>query len=432
MAVSGCPPANASSLLDISPQPDHTSLLAVGGNLYSVIQFESPNPAVMYMMGIAMSNNGDLSVLPGSLTAINWAPYGGLLSPCAGSTTPWQSHLGSEESTGVIDARDFAGYFYGTVPNYKSVSLTSFAGFMRYFGVYPAQLTNAAVIANYDPYMYGYVTEVTVTGPSAYTAVKHMSMGRAPWEMALVMPDNQTVYLTPDASNGGFYQYYASAPGVLSAGTLSCAAFTQTAPTGHTYGGSFTINWIPMSSAPISDATILAAINGTANGVAGISFDDIFVTDLPTSNVSGLCNTGFTPVNAGYGSYTAGGVTYYHECLKLNPNTTNAAVLAATVETARYAAMLGCTTEFNKWEGITYSARRNQLYTSLSYWTSGGMLSTTNAAGVLNTADIGGSNDINLAAQPCGCVAVWLAFYRWLSSRIRAEPLGWGLLMRRI
>jgi hypothetical protein len=43
-STTGCSTAVASSLLDISPQPDHMSLLAVGGNLYSVIQFEVRMP----------------------------------------------------------------------------------------------------------------------------------------------------------------------------------------------------------------------------------------------------------------------------------------------------------------------------------------------------------------------------------------------------
>jgi hypothetical protein len=47
---------------------------------------------------------------------------------------------------------------------------------------------------------------------------------------------------------------------------------------------------------------------------------------------------------------------------------------------------------------------RRQLYTALSYWTGGGMLATTSAAGVQNTGDIGGSQDIALPAAPCGCV----------------------------
>jgi hypothetical protein len=55
--------------------------------------------------------------------------------------------------------------------------------------------------------------------------------------------------------------------------------------------------------------------------------------------------------------------------------------------------------------GITVSARRQQLYTAMSYWTAtSGMTNTTNAAGVPVTNDIGGSQDINVAASPCGCV----------------------------
>ena len=93
-------------------------------------------------------------------------------------------------------------------------------------------------------------------------------------------------------------------------------------------------------------------------------------------------------------------------------------------ETARYAAMLGCTQEFTKWEGITFSTKRNQLYASLSFWTKGGAMNTTLLnqatttttvvgstttvttvlANVTNTADIGGSQDIALASTGCGCV----------------------------
>ncbi len=32
----------------------------------------------------------------------------------------------------------------------------------------------------------------------------------------------------------------------------------------------------------------------------------------------------------------------------------------------RYAAYLGATTEWNKWEGITYDASRNRIYTAMS------------------------------------------------------------------
>lgn len=66
--------------------------------------------------------------------------------------------------------------------------------------------------------------------------------------------------------------------------------------------------------------------------------------------------------------------------------------------------MLGCHTEFIKSEGITFSIRRRQIYTSMSFWSSGAMLSSVSSSGALNNLDIGGSNQISLPAQQCGCV----------------------------
>jgi hypothetical protein len=350
----GCASAVASSFMDIANDPDHMSMLAVGGLLYSVVQFESANPAAMYGMQLSVSVSGDLGIVPGTLTPIDFSAYGGLVSPCAGSTTPWQSHLGSEESVG-IDARDFAGTFFpGTVTNYNTVSLSTASMFMRYFGIYPAQLTAANLIANFDPYMYGFINEVSVTGVNTFRAAKRFAIGRAAWEMALVLPDNRTVYPAADRGNGLFTKFVANTAGDLSAGVMSCAAFTQTSPVNSVglaaavAGGSFNIKWVTMSAT--NDATILAAVNGTTNGVAAqLTFDDIFISDLPTSNVSGACNTGFTSINTGY-TYTVAGVKYYNECLQLNTATPNVVMLAAALETVRYAAMLGCTTEFNKME----------------------------------------------------------------------------------
>ena len=399
-------PRELASSCELTPRARFTchSLLAVGGNLYSVIQFESPYPAVFYMMQLTTAANGALSITPGTLTPVSFAPYGGSLFMCAGSTSPWQSHLGGEESTGV-NARDFAGTFNALLTTgitsavgYNTVSLDTFSHSMRYFGIYPNALTAANVVANFDPYMYGFIHEVKVTGPGTYTAVKHLNMGRAGWEMPYVMPDNATTYLAADMSSGGFWKHVATTPGDLSSGIIYCATMTQTSATN---GGAFTIAWTALTSAAVSDATALGWVNGTANGgAAQLTFDDIFTIDLPTGNVTGACNAGFTAVNTGY-TYTVAGVKYYHECLKLNAANPNAAAQAAVLETNRYSAMLGCTTEFNKWEGITFSPRRKQLYTALSYWTSGGMMAATSP---LNTADIGGSNDVSLPAQPCGCV----------------------------
>lgn len=130
-------------------------MLAVNGVLYSVVQFEAPLPSTAYMHQLSMSASGDLTVTPGSLTPIDFSPYGGLANTCAGSTTPWQCHLGGEESI-VVNSRDFAGTFFpgqANITGFNTVSLTGLAPMMRHFGVYPATLTNAAVVNNLNPYM---------------------------------------------------------------------------------------------------------------------------------------------------------------------------------------------------------------------------------------------------------------------------------------
>jgi hypothetical protein len=216
------------------------------------------------------------------------------------------------------------------------------------------------------------------------------------------MPDQKTAYGGVDASNGAFYKMVANTAGDLSGGSLYCARMS--AQSGATT--SFDVNWVSMAST--TDAAVLALVNTTlGDATVQVTFDDIFLTALPTSNVSGACPTGFTSTNTGY-TYTVSGVKYYNECLQLNSANANAALLAAVLETPRYAGMLGCTTEFNKWEGITFSKKRSQMYTALSYWSaSAGMSPSTNAAGAPNLNDIGGSQDLNIpynANYSCGCV----------------------------
>lgn len=51
--------------------------------------------------------------------------------------------------------------------------------------------------------------------------------GRISWELPFVLPDLKTVYSGDDGTGVGFLKYVANTPGDLTAGTLSCAAFTQ-------------------------------------------------------------------------------------------------------------------------------------------------------------------------------------------------------------
>ena len=71
--------------------------------------------------------------------------------------------------------------------------------------------------------------------------------------------------------------------------------------------------------------------------------------------------------------------------------------LAATLEKRRYAGWLGCTTEFSKWEGITYDAERKKIYTAVS---SVGRGMKNNDA----SRDKGTGNHIKVKENSCGCV----------------------------
>ena len=287
----------------------------------------------MYMTQVQQGAGGVLSPVPNTLVPVDFSAFGGLLNPCAGSTTPWQTHLGSEESY-LANARDFEATFYGASTPVGGANTYSTVGFndlssnssslaynqfamatmMRYFGKYPAAVSNSDITTNIDPYAYGYITEVKVSPAGAPVATKHMALGRAAWEMAYVMPDQKTVYGSVDDNNSGWYKFVANTAGDLTSGTLSCALFTQTSPAGGAAASSaFTISWVSMGAT--SDAAAMSYLGPKGNNANQLTFSDIFLVGLPTSATSGACNPGFTSVNTAY-TYTVGGVTYYNECLQ--------------------------------------------------------------------------------------------------------------------
>src|SRR3546814_10350226 len=74
---------------------------------------------------------------------------------------------------------------------------------------------------------------------------------------------------------------------------------------------------------------------------------------------------------------------------------------AAFLETRRYAAYLGATTELRKEEGVSFDPDGKKLYVAYSEINSG--MEDNKKAGVANTGnDIGGPNDIKLRYNQCG------------------------------
>ena len=309
---------------------DHFSFLHKGDKIYMVSQFECA-PGAMYMNELEQYDDGQLALKPNTLQYVSQKEEFGGWVHCAGMTTPWQSHLGSEEYE--PDASDPTSDGY-----YNEVTL-------RYWG-------NDADLNN--PYYYGWTPEVDVNadGTPAYT--KHYSMGRFAHELAYVMPDQKTVYLSDDGSNVGLFMFVADTAGDLSAGSLYAAKWKQVSAVGL---GEAVISWIDLGHA--TNAEIRAVV------AAKHEFSDIFDAETP---VSAACPTaGFSYIKTYNGE----------ECLQLKDVDGSGSVdaedeiIASRLETRRFAAMQGATTEFRKEEGITFNARDKILYVAMSRIQSG-------------------------------------------------------------
>jgi hypothetical protein len=343
--------ANGSALTDndgqmASDAPDGTSLMMIdglsatgvtGNALALVTQYEykelAPNDG--------SSTGGFWSKLPAAMgvSVLDQHPHSGLLTAktyqnidfsgvkggwihCGSTLSGWNTHISSEEYE--PDAKVRGG---GTKAG-DSDDATDINSFSHYY------FGNTATA---NPYHYGLVPEVTVGKTGTATVVKHYATGRFAREMQIGAEDNKTFIGGDDGKNTGLFMFVADTAQDLSAGTLYAARVTQTATAS---GGSYSLQWIKLGKS--TDAEIKALVDG------GITFDQIFF----------VSNT--DPLDASYIKVT----TYMGtEWLKLKPGMEKA---AAFLETRRYAALLGATTEFSKMEYIAYNRTDDKFYIVIS------------------------------------------------------------------
>jgi LPXTG-motif cell wall-anchored protein len=318
-------------VLYVSDAPDSNSLLnplSNDGSLYLVTHYEYDTldhsgssaygkvPASMTITKLMQNKEtGELKVVDASKADISAG--NGLWIPCNGSLSPWNTHLSSEEYE--PDARTFEAD-----PGDKT-NVKSFAKF--YFGDE----------SKANPYYYGFIPEVTINADSTHKVVKHYSTGRKSNELMKFMPDKRTAYFGDDGSYTTLFMYVADKEADLSAGTLYAAKFKQTSTEN---GGSGDLEWIKLGHA--TDSEVKQIID------SGVKFSDIFETsDVPKE--------GFKAIK----QYSYGQTEY----LKLKPGMEKA---AAFLETRRYAAMLGATSEFNKMEGLTVNEKDHKAYVAIS------------------------------------------------------------------
>lgn len=401
----------------VSYSVDHSTLIPYETKLFSISQFEE-SAGFMYITELNQDK------VTGKLTAVATKPidlssiYGGFTF-CAGMPTPWNTHLGGEEYP--VDAKFFDANTY-SVSNTAAVSQgatstnpvlnvnSTFDKYLEYWDISSA--SPATILANRDArlanssiYRAGYPVEVEVVGSSLGTAktaanthaTKHYAMGRMAWELAYVMPDNKTVYAGIDGANQGYFKFVASNAQDLSAGRLSVAKLTQTSSTG---GGEFAITWLDMGYA--TNAEIDSYIS------KGITFSDMF--DYAAPDASYNCPVGYSPVEANFSYSSTKKPAEVGECVKLKTTSTlddsstmTAAMIkkaASRLEPLRYAATLGATLEFNKFEGVTFDSKRNKLYVAISAISKG----MSNPALIKDSTGAKASDHIQITENLCGGV----------------------------
>ncbi len=345
--IDGKPMVNKDGSPNICDKPDFMSLIQAGGKLFMINQFEC-RPAAMYLTELNQdAATGALT--PVSTRAIDFSGVNGASRHCAGMLTPWNTHLSSEED--VRDARKLKAD--GTLDKRYKQTATYLAG-------------KAA-----SPYMWGWVPEVSILNGAGDTrVVKHFAMGRLSTEIAYALPDERSVFLVEDNTNSPLVMFVADTAQDLSAGTLYAAKWAQIGSD----GGSGALEWINLGHATNDEIGKLIA--------APTTFDQLFDTAKPADD--GSCPAGFKSINA----------EFKHECLALRPGMETA---ASRLETGRYAAYQGATTEFRKLEGATFDPDTNRFYIAVSRI----------GRGLLDgdeKYDKGGANDVRMAKNPCGAV----------------------------
>jgi secreted PhoX family phosphatase len=287
----------------------------------SYVSFWSKLPATMGLAKLDQDKRtGALEVV--DYDHISFADVNGGWIHCAASLSPWNTHLSAEEYEPDAKTRE------GIEKTSDTDDTTDINSFSQYYFGEPATA---------NPYHYGVVPEVTVNRRGNTSVVKHYAMGRIARELADVQPDEKTAYMGDDGAYTGMFMFVADKPKDLSAGTLYAAKWIQTSADN---GGSANLSWIRLGHA--TDAEIKSLVDD------GMKFSKIFeVANKDPGDPS------FKKVKTYMGT----------EWLKLKPGMEKA---AAFLETRRYAALLGATTEFSKMEGVTHNARDKKAYVVIS------------------------------------------------------------------
>lgn len=317
-----------------SDAPDGTTLLTVphaqvpgvrGNPVFAVVQFEymsrdlagndtygrMPSPIAVLTL--------DQNPATGALTLVKYhqvdtSAAHGLWITCGASLSPWGTHLSSEEYE--PDA-------------FKPGVDAEFAAFSTNLFGDPDRARK---------YHYGHLPEVTVLPDGSATLKKHYCLGRISHELVQVMPDNRTVLMGDDYTNGGLFLFVADREKDLSSGTLYVAALGAGLSLDVAARGA-DLSWIRLGHASSDE------VKNWADTLRPTDIMDVRFAD---------------PGLPGYRKVFVDGKANW---IKLQPGM---ARQAAFLETHRYANLIGGSMGFTKMEGTTVNIRDRIAYSALA------------------------------------------------------------------
>lgn len=316
---SDCP--DGSSLIHL----DGAQVEGVNNPVFHVVQFEyaSQNLAGASEYGNLPSPIAILTLDQNQTTGhlelkkyfnVDTSTVHGLWITCGASMSPWNTHLSSEEYEPDAFEQGIGG------PSPKGIS-------KNFFG------DEAAA----KPYNYGHLPEVIVNKDGSGSIVKHFCMGRISHELVHVMPDNRTVIMGDDYTNGGFFMFIADVAKDLSAGKLYVAKYVSEL----TESSTGQIKWIELGHATSQEIEKM------------VNVDNIQPSDIMESLTT----------NPNDASYTKIILAKKKLWVKVKPGMEKA---AAFLETHRYAALKGGSMAFTKMEGTTINIKDKVAYSALA------------------------------------------------------------------
>lgn len=330
----GKPFKNKDNSLKISTGQDSNSIIYDGGNTYLVTHFEE-SVGVMAKTKLAL-DKAKLKVL--SIQSIDFSSIDGINNVCAGSTTPWNTHLGGEESSAESIYEDSKSPFYLDCNN----PIFSQEGYCKT----KINLQKYLDDKKFNVYNYGYIVEAGIKKGKDIVA-KHYVTGKYAPEMAIVTKDNKTIYISDDGENCALFKLVLDKS--INTYTSNWQGTLYVARLQSTNGvNAYDIEWIKLGHA--SDEELAKIISSRPA-----------VTDF--FDISKTPKDGYTKISASQ--------TYHLRMKKFNEtghfkDEKQFLQGLAFLESRKYATLLGATVSIEKEEGLAYDAASNKLFMALS------------------------------------------------------------------